>query len=152
MKEKDHLLVVEEVVVVGVVEGLDPIMGMGMLLLSMRMEVGIGIVAMPEAGVEEEVFTSVVVEEEGTMALVLIISLMQKVTTRKLLLLKAVVADVGGDIVEGVVVLDPMGRSMQLLGVLNWSLYGHNAGFLLYLVFGCVTPYLSVFSFFYFLN
>ena len=49
---------------------------------------------------------------------------------------------------EGVVVLDPMGRSMQLLEVLNRSLYGHNAGYLLYHVFGSVAPYLSVFTFF----
>ena len=62
-----------------------------MQLLSMRREVGIGIVAMAGAGVEEEVGTSVVVEEEGTMALMLIHNLMEEVTTRKLRLLKAVV-------------------------------------------------------------
>ena len=43
-----------------------------MQLLSMRMEVGIGIVAIPRAGDEEEVVTSMAVEEEVTVVLRLI--------------------------------------------------------------------------------
>ncbi|XP_028052271.1 uncharacterized protein LOC114256791 [Camellia sinensis] len=86
MKEKDHLLVVEGAVVVEGGEGLERRMGMDMQLLSMRMEVGIGIVVMRGAGVEEEVVTSVAVEEEGTMVLRLITSKMQDITTRKVLL------------------------------------------------------------------
>ncbi|KAG5542470.1 hypothetical protein RHGRI_022119 [Rhododendron griersonianum] len=65
-------------------------------LLSMIMEVGKGIVATPGEGAVEEVVTFVVVEEEGSM-----------------------VADVEGDIAEGVVVLDLMARFMQLLKALN---------------------------------
>ncbi|GMP44623.1 hypothetical protein CsSME_00013476 [Camellia sinensis var. sinensis] len=106
--QKDHLLVVEGAVVVEGGEGLERRMGMDLQLLSMRMEVGIGIVVMRGAGVEEEVVTSVAVEEEGTMVLRLITSKMQDITTRKVLL-QAVVVAMGGDTVEGVMVFDLMG-------------------------------------------
>ncbi|CAL5349445.1 unnamed protein product [Camellia sinensis] len=48
------------------------------------------------------------------------------------------VVAVGGDTVGGAVALDPMDQSMQLLESLNWVSFGHNAGFLLYHVFGCL--------------
>jgi hypothetical protein len=134
--ERDHLLVVEGAVVVeggeGEEEGLEPHMGMDIRLRSMMMEGGMGIVAMQGAGVEEEVVTSVAVEEEDTTVPSLICSKMLEVTTKKLLLgvmtkkllLKAVDVAVAGDmgIVEGVVVLDLTGPIMQLLEMLNPSL------------------------------
>lgn len=117
MKE-DRLLVEDEAVVVEGGEGLEQLTGMDMQLLSMMMEAGKGIVAMPGEGVVGEVVTSVGVEEEGSMVLLLILNMMLEVTTKKLLS-KAVVVDVGGDTAEGVVVLDLMALFMQLLKVLN---------------------------------
>jgi hypothetical protein len=122
MKEKYRLLVEDEAVVVEGGEGLEQLTGMDMQLLSMMMEAGKGIVAMPGEGVVEEVVTSVGVEEErsmeGSMVLLLILNMMLEVTTKKLLS-KAVVVDVGGYTAEGVVVLDLMALFMQLLMVLN---------------------------------
>lgn len=90
--------------------------------LIMRMEAGIATWEIPGgegAEEEEEDVVSVVVEGEDTMDLSLICSKM--VDTTKMYLLKDVVVAVAGVvIVEGVVALDPMGQSRQLLEAADW--------------------------------
>lgn len=118
MKERVHLVVEVEAVVVEGGEGLEVYLGMVLCLPSMRMVVGIGIVDMLGGGVEAEVVVSVAVEEVGITALRLMLSRIWEATIRTLHF-KAAVVVVGGEIVEGVVVLDLMGRSMQLPEALN---------------------------------
>lgn len=108
MKEMVRLLVEEEAEVVEGGEGED-IQEMALCQPSMRMEVGIRIVAMEGVGDEAEVVVSVVVEEEDIMAPKWMLRRIWEVTIMKLLF-RVEAVDVGGVPVVGAVDSDIMDR------------------------------------------